>query len=140
MKPLAAATALKKLTYTNMLPYGVCVLHPPKDVQLEHLTLEEPYPPGRYDFNADLVHCMMHTKHVSIQVLDLDLGCVWQKAVSADEISALQGPSMVEWFEWTIPNYPDDDEDGPWEISGSAKGERAFTEGWNDMLRHLRNL
>jgi hypothetical protein len=137
-KPLAAAVALKKLTYSHMFSYEYCALQPPKEVLLEHIILEDPYPPGNYDLTPELLQCMMRTKRVTMQIRDYDLGCLWYQELEANKISAVQDSSTVEWFEWTIPHIPDEDESGPWEVSGSAKGERAFTEGWNDMLLHLR--
>jgi hypothetical protein len=142
-KPLAAAVALKKLTYSHMFSYEYCTLQPPKEVHLEHLILEDPYAPGNYDLIPELVQCMMRTKRVTMHIHDYDLGCLWHRDLLANKISAIQGSSTVEWFEWTMPHFPDDEEeeeDGRYEVSGSAKGENAFTEGWNDMLLHFRDL
>jgi hypothetical protein len=141
-KPLAAAIALKRLTYSHMFSHQSCVLQPPKDFRLEQIILEDPCPSRRYGLNEDLMHCMMRAKCVSIRLLDHDVACLWQENIFASKIPAIHGPSTVELFEWTIPHFPGEDEvhDGPWEISGSAKGEHAFSDGWDDMLLHLRDV
>lgn len=83
---------------------------------------------------------MLCTKHVYVEIQSYELAEEWQRYLLAGRMSAIYGPSMVESFEWTIPHCPEEGEDEPLEVSGSAEGEDALADGWGDMVAHLVNL